>query len=138
MPSKLTYFRGKTIKLYEMTDKPLERLKKKEIHQLRDAVQLQMQTEIDQAVEIYGKDPYSLEELGDIWRDNLDKILYILPSGWPVLFQEHERRYATEKSFQIPFNNESYMKALSKTPENLFYGLPILGIAGLLKWKGVF
>jgi hypothetical protein len=31
MPSKLTYFRGKTIKLYEMTDKPIEKLKKKEI-----------------------------------------------------------------------------------------------------------
>lgn len=138
MPSKLTYYRGKTIKLYEMTDKPIEKLKKKEIHFLRDSVQFQMQTELDLAVETYGKDPYCLEELGDLWRDNLDKILYILPSGWPVLFHEHEMRYAKEKSFQIPFNNSSYFQALSKTPENLFYGLPVLGIAGLLKWKGIF
>ena len=138
MPSKLTYYRGKTIKLYEMTDKPLEKLKKKEIHALRDSVQFQMQTELDMAVEVYGKDPYKLEELGDIWRDNLDKILYILPSGWPVLFQELERRYAIEKKFQIPLDNASYLEALSKTPENLFYGMPILGIAGLLKWQGIF
>nr|MBP6738821.1 hypothetical protein [Leptospiraceae bacterium] len=69
---------------------------------------------------------------------NLDKLLYILPSGWPVLFQEHERRYAKEKSFKIPLSNESYFQAVSKTPENLFYGIPLLGIAGLLKWKGIF
>ena len=138
MPSKLTYFRGKTIKVYEMTDKPIEKLKKKEIHFLRDTVQFQMQTELDMAVEEYGKDPYWLEELGDTWRDNLDKLLYILPSGWPVLFQEHERRYAKEKSFKIPLSNESYFQAVSKTPENLFYGIPLLGIAGLLKWKGIF
>ncbi len=58
-----------------------------------------MQEELNEALFAYGQDPYELEELGDIWRDNLDKILYIMPAGWALLFEEHERLYKelTEK-----------------------------------------
>ena len=138
MPAKLTYVMGRRIKVYEMTDKPLEKLKKREIHHIRDAVLKQMQVELDEGVARYGQDPYEFEELGDLWRDNLDKIMYILPSGWPLLFEEHDRRYLSGQTpIRMAYDNASYFETLLKNPLVPSFTLPLLGWPALLKWKGI-
>ncbi|MCB1310014.1 MAG: 1-acyl-sn-glycerol-3-phosphate acyltransferase [Leptospiraceae bacterium] len=137
LPARLTYVMGKRIKVYEMTDKPLERLKKKELHEIRNVVQFQMQAELTAAEKTYGQDPYQLEELGDLWRDNLDKILYIIPSGWPLLFLEHERRFKKEKDFRMEYGNDSFFGALFQNPMALSYVLPVIGWPMLLRWKNI-
>ncbi|MCB1194050.1 MAG: 1-acyl-sn-glycerol-3-phosphate acyltransferase [Leptospiraceae bacterium] len=139
MPAKLTFVMGNRIKIYEMTDRPLEKLKKKELHHLRDVVYQQMQEELDSALAIYGKDPYHFEELGDIWRDNLDRMLYILPSGWPLLFHEHERWFQTSgyRREKMPHGNAAFVEALIKNPMILSFTLPLIGWPALLKWKRV-
>lgn len=138
LPAKLTYVKGNPIKVYEMIDKPLEKIKKVEMHHIRDSVQNIMQKELSDAVAIYGRDPFELEELGDIWRDNLDKIMYILPTGWPLLFEEHERLYRENKVSVMDHSNESFLKALIKNPMMLYFSVPLLGWYNLLKWRGVF
>lgn len=139
MPARLTFVMGQKIKVYEMTDKPLERLKKKELHYLRDVVRNQMQEELDAAVSEFGRDPYHWNELIEIWKDNLDRLLYILPSGWPLLFHEHERWYQKNgyRKEKMPHGNASYISALVKNPIILSFTLPILGWPALLRWKQI-
>jgi hypothetical protein len=138
LPAKLTFVVGEPIRVYEMTEKPLEKIKKRELHHIRDAVQQQMQAELTAAVAQYGEDPYELEELGDIWNDNMDKILSIMPSGWPLHFAEHERLYqAVGPDYKMQFDNPSFFQAFMQHPEIIPFVLPLIGWPMLLKWKGV-
>lgn len=130
MPAKITYVRGKTIRLYEQVNTPVEKLKKKEIQALRDDVQQQMQEELDAAVEQYGQDPYHWEDLGDTWRDNLNEFFYYFPSGWPVLFHEHERQLkaaTNPANFQMDHSAFGFANACLKNMHLFSYMLPLVG-----------
>ena len=128
MPAKLTFVRGETIKVYEMTDRPLARLTTRDIHRLCELSRAQMQRELDEAVRQYGEDPYELDELADNWLANADRILYILPVGWPLLFLEHERLFAERGGdFTMDYSNGAFLRALLRHPKMLAFLTPILG-----------
>lgn len=139
LPARLTYVRGRTVRIDELTDQTYDQITQKEMNRLRGVVQDHFQKELSEAVEIHGKDPYALEEITELWWENRDKISYILPTGWPLLFHEHERLFleAKEKtSVHMDHSNGAYMAALIKNPDVLAYHLPGIGWPALLTWKG--
>jgi len=53
----------------------------------------QMQSQIDIDREKYGQNPYRLDEFFDTLAQHRKELLYLLPTGWPLLFIEHHRLY---------------------------------------------
>lgn len=137
LPARLTYVRGRRIKVDDLTDKPYEKIKQKEMNRIRDFVQRQMQEDLSQAVSEYGQDPYHMDELMEIWFENKDKFMYMFPSGWPLLFKEHERLFLMDQHTQMSYDNISYIKALLRHPSVLAYHLPWLGWPMLLSRHGL-
>ncbi|HMY66601.1 MAG TPA: 1-acyl-sn-glycerol-3-phosphate acyltransferase [Leptospiraceae bacterium] len=132
-PANLTYVVGPRIKPYEMLPKPLEKIRKPELRELRDEVQRQFQVFLDDSVEKYGKDPYDGMEYLKTNLKNLNKVPYISPSGWPVLFAEFERRYKKEgNKMELPIGFFDYIKAAFKNPMAASFYLPILGLIPIL------
>ena len=133
-PANITYVMGKRFSPYKMINKPLEKIKKRELWELRDAIQKQMQAELDDAVSKYGNRPFDFSTLMSELSGNLDKLAYILPSGWPALFYEHERLFKEHGNDMPPmdFSNFGYLKALFKNPSSLAFYVPVLGWAYLL------
>ncbi|NJN25793.1 MAG: hypothetical protein HC819_07420 [Cyclobacteriaceae bacterium] len=73
-PAKLTYVLGKAIKIHEMTSKPIGELSYEELVEIKDKVQQNMQVQLDEAVEKYGKKPYRFREFFRINMSNLGKL----------------------------------------------------------------
>jgi len=128
-PANLTYVMGKRIKPYEMTDKPFDKIERSDLIRIAEIVKTQMQEELDEAVSKYGKKPYSFKELCSSTMKNLSKAFYFYPSGWPLLFLEHERLY--NKSNGNPINIKkgffSCIKMIFRNPRVLAFYLPIIG-----------
>lgn len=139
MPAKLTYVYGKPLKVYEMIDKPFYKIKKSDINHIKDVVEKELQNLITEGLDSYGKDPFEWSELGDIWAQNLDKIHYILPSGWPALFHEHERLFKENKGrqFKMDYSLGSFLSASIKNADPIPFNIPLAGWYMLLKNKGV-
>ena len=133
MPAKLTYVMGEPIKIYEMTDKDPEKITKGELRHLTNQIQQKLQNHILEAESQYGKDPYEWDELIELWRSNLDKILYLLPSGWPLLFAEHDRQYEEHKAPEIDYGNAGFLQALAKNPDKAAYMVPFAGWLPLIR-----
>ncbi|HBS06481.1 MAG TPA: hypothetical protein DEA96_16045 [Leptospiraceae bacterium] len=140
LPAKLTYVMGSRIRIQELTDESYENISQKEMNRLHGVVQQHFQNELNRAVDEHGQDPYALEELTELWWENRDKLAYILPTGWPLLFSEHERRFMEDgekKSIRMDHSNESYAVAMLRNPEVLAYHIPGMGWPALLSWKGI-
>lgn len=133
MPAKLTYVMGEPIKIYEMTDKDPEKITKGELRHLTNQIQQKLQNHILEAEAQYGKDPYEWDELIELWRSNLNKILYMLPSGWPLLFAEHDRQYEEHKSPEIDYSNSGFLQALARNPDKAAFMVPFAGWLPLIR-----
>lgn len=128
-PARLTYVMGKRVKPYEMIDKPFEQLSEKDISDIRDQVQASMQADINEAVELYGKEPFKLGEL--IWHNlkNLNHIAFFSSPGWPLVFAEHERLYKKNNGQPVDLKIGFFSLPLILL-RNFFYisfFIPILG-----------
>jgi hypothetical protein len=127
LPAKLTYVVGDPIDLNEFTEgKPFKEIRKKEQHALRDLVQERMQSILDENVPKYGEDPYATNEIIDLWLENIDKIMYIMPFGWPVLFSQHYRHWQRGEDIDMDYSNISFAKAVMENLDLLGYFVPFL------------
>ncbi len=131
LPAKLTYVRGRRIRIDQLTDQPLEKLKVKELRHICSQVQKSMQEDLDEAVATHGRDPYHLDELAETLLAARDRLFYILPSGWPVLFAEHDRLFQQRANpaepVRMSHGNFDFLHALSKNLESLAYHVPFAG-----------
>lgn len=134
-PAKLTFVMGKRIKPYEMIGKPLHEISEEEIRRLTEHVRRQMQQELNDAVQRYGKKPYSAREFVGTCQKNLKKFPYFLPFFWPSLFAEWERRHAGDSGGTWELTVLSGLKAFWKRPLSFAFFLPILGWIPIL-WRG--
>ncbi|MCB1143751.1 MAG: hypothetical protein H7A24_06365 [Leptospiraceae bacterium] len=138
LPAKLTYVFGEPIKVYEMIDVPFHKVKKKDINKIREIVRDRMQRLLSQALEEYGSDPYQWEELGELWFENKDKLFYILPSGWPILFSEHERLFKEGgRVKEFDYSNAGFLSSLGSNLSQSPFLLPVAGWPILFKTKGL-
>lgn len=97
-----------------------------------------MQDHLTESESQYGKDPYHWDEFIETWRGNLDKLLYMLPSGWPLLFAEHDRQYEEHKSVDLDYSNAGFLKALARNPDKAAYMVPFAGWLPLLQKAHLF
>lgn len=128
-PANLTYVRGKTIKPYEMVDKPFDELSRDDFVLIAEKVKEQMQVNLNQAVEEYGKSPYKIGGFIKTIFKNLSKTPYIFPSGWALMFLEHERQFTkgNGNAVKMKFGYFSWIVWLFKTPRAIFFYIPFLG-----------
>ncbi len=126
-PAKLTYVMGARIKAYEWIDKPYEDITDEEFQEIANRVKAQMQSELNAAVEKYGKKPYQCKELLSRWRKNPHKFPYFLPCFWPSLFAEFDRLYQRGELRGPKINLFRSWRAFIKNPINFAFFIPILG-----------
>lgn len=133
-PAKLTYVLGKSIKAYEMTDKPIDELSYEELMDIKQRVQKEMQTQLTEAAEKYGKRPYRLREFFSITFKNLSKLPYSMPFGWPLLFEHFNLHWRKNKKEDKPLDLGflSSLRLILQSPRLIFFYLPILGWIPLL------
>lgn len=128
-PARLTYVMGKRVKPYEMIDKPFEELTENDIADIRDQVQASMQADLNDAVELYGKEPFKLGDLILNNLRNLSRIPFFSSPGWPLVFAEHERLYKQNNGEPVEMNIGffSLLGILFRNPFYISFFIPILG-----------
>lgn len=139
LPARLTYIQGKRIQAYKMVDKPYDQLSDQEIQSVRDRIKLQVQEELDRAVDSYGSPRYSRGK----FRGGISKLItlwYYTPLGWPLLFHEHHRLFTRnpDKPVSLEIGVWSGLKIFLKNPFTLSFYIPILGWIPILirgYWK---
>lgn len=143
-PAKLTYVLGRKISPWKMTDKPIEKLTKHELNEIKERMRVDMQGQLDEAVARFGQQPYH-------WRDffstifskkNIKKLPYTIPLGWPLVFAEFQRVWNKYKEKDMPLRLGflSTIRILLSKPFYFCFYIPILGwipilIVGLRKVK---
>lgn len=128
-PAKLTYVMGKVIKPYEMTNKPVDELSYDELVEIKEKVQADMQSQLMEAAEKYGKKPFNIREFFSINLKNPGKFPYSMPFGWPLLFAYFNLLWRKNKINDNPLKLGflSVLKILFLSPKQLFFYLPIIG-----------
>lgn len=134
LPAQLTYVRGKRIRPYKMIEKPLEEITEGDIKRIRDKIKDSMQSELNQAVQAYGKKRYSSGKIIGNGLSQILKLIYYTPLGWPLLFHEHHRLYQKHrgKPFTMHLTCWSWLKFLFRNPITIAYYIPVLGWIPLL------
>ena len=128
-PAKLTYVLGDAIKPYKMTNKSIDELSYEEMVEVKEKVRSNMQQQLNDAVEKYGKRPYRLKEFFSITFKNLDKLPYSMPFGWPLIFEHFNILWKQNKIDDKPLKLGflSSLSILFQSPKQLFFYLPIFG-----------
>ncbi|MFK7934808.1 MAG: 1-acyl-sn-glycerol-3-phosphate acyltransferase [Saprospiraceae bacterium] len=127
MPAKLTFVRGRRIPYGDLTEKEYEDLSKEEIHAIRDKVQRQIQAELTQAVEDYGKKPYNLREFFKLAWKNVRFFPFFLPFGFPFLFSEFYRQWQNKEEVDLNLGWGATLRILFRKPILLAYFIPLVG-----------
>lgn len=130
LPAKLYFVRGKRISPYKMIEeKPYRAYTQEEIIYVRDRIHGFMQKELKEAEEKYGKNPYQLKSFFKSIKNNFSKLPYLLPTGWPLLFSEFNRKYKKygPNGFTLKLSWFNLIVLLLKNPFVLFYFIPVLG-----------
>jgi len=135
-PANLTYVMGKRIKPYEMTDKPFDKIGRDDLVRIANNVRRQMQEELIEAVRKYGQKPYKAKEFFSITIKNISKAFYFSPTGWPLIFLEHERLYKKSKGEEVNMKIRffSFIKMIFMNPGALTFYLPVIGWIPIIWW----
>ena len=128
-PAKLTFVLGKRIKPYEMTDKAFEEMHYDDFKVIGDKIHEQMQAELSEAEQKYGKKPYKWTEHLKLLFKNFKYFPYTVPIGWPLLFAEFERVRLKKRDFtsKLRLGWGSAFRIILQNPMVLAYYIPILG-----------
>ncbi len=138
LPAKLTYVIDKPIQIYkEFEGRDIKDIKRSELVAVRDRLHRQYQAGIDKNVALYGQDPYQIESFVDSLIRNYDKLLYLLPSGWPLLFEEefHAHYEGAYKSKEKSISE--FFQSLPQHLDALSFMLPIIGWPILFLSRGL-
>lgn len=128
-PAKLIFVMGKRVKPYEMTEKPFEEMTYDDFRVIADKIHVQMQAELTEAEQKYGKKPYRLGEHFKLLFKYFKFFPYTVPIGWPLLFAEFERVRVKKQDFESPLKLGwgSALRIILQNPLVLAYYIPILG-----------
>ena len=140
-PANLTFVKKSRIRWQDLQGQEqqpaTEPLSERVIHDIRDKLQGQLQAELEEAEEMYGRQPFGW---GSFWRQlkrNYKSFPLWLPVGWPLLFWEFERRYESKDPVQInePLTGLSIFRIISRRPWLLAYYIPVIGWIPILFWS---
>ncbi|MEM1327234.1 MAG: hypothetical protein AAGI23_14830 [Bacteroidota bacterium] len=134
-PAKMTFVKGKRIRRDKLTQKQYDELSDSEIEAIRDKVHKQMQQELTEAVQQYGKRPYEWKEFfRTAWKQR-KYFPYYLPPFWTFLFSEFQVQWEKDRDVQIKYNFWTILKLFWKRPIVIAYFIPILGWLPILYWS---
>ncbi len=134
-PANLTFVRKSRIKWQELTDLPKEEIDENVIGSIRDRLQVQLQKELNEAEEVYGRSPFGWRSFWRQLKRSYRSFPLWLPIGWPLLFWEFQRAYTRKEGDEIKLTGLSILSILSKQPWLLAYYVPILGWIPILFWS---
>ena len=134
-PANLTFVRKSRIKWQELTDLPKEEIDESVIGSIRDRLQDQLQQELNEAEEVYGRSPFGWKSFWRQLKRSYRSFPLWLPIGWPLLFWEFQRAYMRKEGEEIELTGLSILSILSKQPWLLAYYIPILGWIPILFWS---
>ncbi|MDA7502122.1 hypothetical protein N8482_02505 [Chitinophagales bacterium] len=141
-PAKLVFVMGKRYKPYEMTNKSVDELSRDELKNMAEEIRLDMQKDLDAAVETHGREPYSYREHFSVLLKNWRLFPYTVPHAWPFLMSEFERAWKnhteTGEEMKLDLSWGSTIRIFLRDPFIISFYLPILGwIPILLKglWR---
>jgi 1-acyl-sn-glycerol-3-phosphate acyltransferase len=136
-PARLTYVMGTRMSPWKWTDKDFDALTREDIESITERVRSQFQSDLDAAVERYGKEPYEGWRLLRFNLRNWKKLAFFHSPGWPLLFAEHERLYRKSKGrvFKMRTDLLALLTALLRNPSTLAFFIPILGWIPII-WQG--
>lgn len=128
-PAQLTFVRGTRMSPWQWIDKPFDQITREEIEAITERVRAQFQTDLDKAVEEYGKKPYQGWQLILSNLRHWNKLAFFHSPGWPLLFAEHERLFTKHKgrAFKLRTGPFSLIKALIMNPPTWAFFIPVLG-----------
>ncbi len=128
-PAKLKFVLGRRYKPYEMIDKPYEEISQEEFKMLAAKIRDAMQEDLEKAVEVHGKHPFSWKDFFKNFFKNFRKSHRFLPTSWSILFIDFYNEY-------IEKGNTNYKQKtgffrifwlMIKNPITFAYFIPLLG-----------
>ena len=152
-PAKMYYVRGERINPADFLDKPAEEATQEDIVRIRDIIRDKFQQLLDESVEKYGQKPFDWKDLraankGKEKRGSKIRFFpYLTPIGWPLLFNEFDRKYrkyeqeGRKGEFELRMRRRDFLPLLFKNLIAISYFVPVLGwiplaIRGYSKPKG--
>ncbi|MFT6960802.1 MAG: 1-acyl-sn-glycerol-3-phosphate acyltransferase [Flammeovirgaceae bacterium] len=132
-PAQLTFVKGRRMSPYKMIDKEYADITEEEIKELTKHIHDEMQKDLDEAVKLYGKNPF---KWGEFFKTifSAGKLLpFVIPSGWPILFREHASQFEKKgKDFQMEYGWLNMLKYLFKNPLAISLFIPVLGLIPMI------
>ncbi len=130
-PAQLTYVLGRKISPWQMTDKPIEELTRKEMIEIKERVRTDMQAQLDEAVAKFGQQPYKWRNFFSVIlsKKNIGKLPYSIPFGWPLVFAEFQRLWKKRQGKDMPLRLGflSSIRILLSKPFYFWFYVPIFG-----------
>ncbi|MFN8370712.1 MAG: 1-acyl-sn-glycerol-3-phosphate acyltransferase [Bacteriovoracaceae bacterium] len=131
MPAKLTYIMGEPIKPYALLTHPYDEITEDEIKLCNSYIHHQMQKELDIYKEQYGTAPYKISEIVSLVKKNSEKLMYLSPTGWPLLFHQHDKLFKEMNlDPDLELNNGNFFKNIKKYKKAIEQLIPYYGLKG--------
>ncbi len=136
-PANLTFVRKSRIRWQELSQEPFDSLDETSILAIRDRVQDQMQRELTEAENTYGKSPFGWASFWRQLRRHWKLLPIFLPIGWPLLFWEFQRQFVQDPDpdKKLELRPSSLFAILWRQPWLIAYYLPIVGWIPILYWS---
>lgn len=124
LPANIHYVFGRPIRPSDLTGKSFESLKRADYIRMRDDLHSEFQKDIHRNVEEYGQDPYNFEEFRDKLMSDLQKALFILPTGWPILITGLQKLYDDGIKKPLQYTADEFISLAARGLEGLSFTLP--------------
>ncbi len=120
---------GEPIKPYEMLTHPYDDITEDEIKLCNSYIHTQMQKELDVYKEKYGSAPYKISEIISLVKQNSEKLMYLSPTGWPLLFHQHDKLFKDMNlDPHLELNNGAFFKNIKKYKKTIEQLIPYYGL----------
>lgn len=134
-PANLTFVRKSRIRWQDLTNVPEKEIDEEVIKGIRDRLQDQLQKELNEAEEVYGRSPFGWKSFWRQLKRSYRSFPIWLPIGWPLLFWEFQRAYQRKGTEEMKLTGFSIISILTKQPWLLAYYVPIIGWIPILIWS---
>ena len=137
-PARLTFVRKSRLNWRELTERrDVAAIDEQEIQAMRERLQTRLQSELYEAEEAYGREPFRWKSFWrQFWR-NLRTAPLWFPIGWPLLFWAFERQGRQRREAEGPLINSplAILQLFFRMPWLLAYYLPVVGWIPILIWS---
>jgi 1-acyl-sn-glycerol-3-phosphate acyltransferase len=132
-PAQLTFVKGRRMSPYKMIDKEYADITDEEVQALTKRIHDEMQKDLDDAVNVYGKQPFRWKEFFKGILNSGKLLPFVIPTGWPVLFREHAAQFEQkETGFQMKYGWLNMLKYIFKNPLAVSLFIPVLGLIPMM------